>query len=157
MPIFHGLRATIHDAIAILPKIGVLYPFPEPDKDKIIVLGFTLKFESGKTYFLIVNAALNEELFLKIAGQNLKVVEVDASYTKPFTAGVGISPCPPCVNALLGAFTDDLPANPPMPYNYTGNPPSNLQTTSGTGLYRLAYKDTVQLVLQGTNMIAPES
>ncbi|KAJ8770166.1 hypothetical protein K2173_011501 [Erythroxylum novogranatense] len=249
--------------------------------------GFSLKVERGKTYLLrIVNAAVNDELFLRIAGHNLTVVEVDASYTKRFTTdtifigpgqttnalltanknvgkyaivvspfmdtvvavdnvtalaflrykgtlafsppvltntpainatpvamnfmnnlrslnskeypakvpldvdhslffaiGVGINPCPTCVNgsksvadinnvsfvmpttALLqahyynisGVFTQDFPANPPNPYNYTGNPPTNLQTTNGTRLYRLAYNDTVQVVLQGTSMIAPES
>ncbi|KAK9714145.1 hypothetical protein RND81_06G074500 [Saponaria officinalis] len=47
--------------------------------------GFNLKVESGKTYMLrIINAALNEELFLKVAGHNLTVVEVDATYVKPF-------------------------------------------------------------------------
>ncbi|KAJ6772670.1 MULTI-COPPER OXIDASE [Salix koriyanagi] len=32
------LRATIHGAIVILPKKGVHYPFPKPDKEKIIIL-----------------------------------------------------------------------------------------------------------------------
>lgn len=32
----------------------------------------------------IINAALNEELFFKIAGHKLTVVEVDATYVKPF-------------------------------------------------------------------------
>ncbi|KAK4275193.1 hypothetical protein QN277_018319 [Acacia crassicarpa] len=47
--------------------------------------GFNLQVEQGKTYLLrIINAALNEELFFKIAGHQLTVVEVDAVYTKPF-------------------------------------------------------------------------
>ncbi|XP_057477028.1 laccase-4-like [Actinidia eriantha] len=47
--------------------------------------GFRLSVESGKTYMLrIINAALNEELFFKIAGHKLTVVEVDATYVKPF-------------------------------------------------------------------------
>lgn len=32
-------RATVHGAIVILPKLGVPYPFPKPDKEEIIVLG----------------------------------------------------------------------------------------------------------------------
>ena len=41
--------------------------------------------QPGNTYLLrIINAALNEELFFKIAGHELTVVEVDAVYTKPF-------------------------------------------------------------------------
>ncbi|XP_038719681.1 laccase-4-like [Tripterygium wilfordii] len=324
------LRATMHGAIVILPKRGVAYPFPKPDKEKIIIFaewwkadveavvnqytqtgmppnvsdahtingypgpvpncsskGYTLHVDGGKTYLLrIINAALNDELFFKIAGHNLTVVEVDASYTKPFqtdtifigpgqttnailatdkatgkylitispfmdttvavnnitafaflryngtpafppttltsippinatavttkfinslrslnskqypakvpltidhslffTIGVGVNPCATCVNgsrviaavnnvtfimptvALLqahyynigGVFTDDFPANPPIPFNYTGNPPSNMATNNGTRLYRLSFNSTVQVVIQGTSMIAPES
>lgn len=243
--------------------------------------------ESGKKYLLrIINAALNEELFFKIAGHQLTVVEVDASYTKPFktdtifigpgqttnviltadqaigkyliatspfmdtivatdnqlsagsvrykgtppypsisltsippkngtsvtttfqnslkslnskeypanvpltvdhslllAVGVGVNPCSTCVNgtrvvadinnitfvmpttALLqahyfnisGVFTEDFPANPPTPYNYTGTPPANMQTVNGTKVYKLAYNSTVQVVIQGTSIIAPES
>lgn len=52
---------------------------------QILAGGFTLPVESGKTYMLrLINAALNEELFFKIAGHQLTVVEVDALYVKPF-------------------------------------------------------------------------
>ncbi|CAI0555202.1 unnamed protein product, partial [Linum tenue] len=100
-----------------------------------------------------------------------------------FAIGVGINPCPTCVNGtktvadinnvsfvlpivallqahyfkLQGIFTDDFPANPPSPYNYTGNPPANLQTTNGTKVYRLGFNETVEVVLQGTSLITPES
>lgn len=234
----------------------------------------------------IINAAVNDEVFFKIAGHNITVVEVDASYVKPlktdtvfiapgqttnvlltadqpagkyliaispfmdtvvavdnltatatlfykgpysisqttltamppqnatpvadafinslkslnskkypanfpltvdhsllFAVGVGINPCSTCVNgsravgdinnvtfvmpttALLqahyynisGVFTDDFPGNPPIPFNYTGNTPTNVQTMNGTKVYRLAYNSTVQVVLQGTTFLAPES
>ncbi|KAF6165799.1 hypothetical protein GIB67_012696 [Kingdonia uniflora] len=100
-----------------------------------------------------------------------------------FTVGLGVNPCATCVNgsrvvadinnvsfvmpttALLqahyfnisGVFTDDFPGNPPIPFNYTGTPPTNLQTTNGTRLYRLAYNSTVQVVLQDTGIIALEN
>ncbi|KAK6122079.1 hypothetical protein DH2020_044177 [Rehmannia glutinosa] len=100
-----------------------------------------------------------------------------------FAIGVGVNPCSTCLNktrvvadinnvtfvmpttALLqahyynisGVYTDDFPANPAMPYNYTGNPPTNMQTLNGTKVYRLGYNSTVQIVLQGTSIIAPES
>ncbi|XP_044473121.1 laccase-4-like [Mangifera indica] len=251
--------------------------------------GFTLPVENGKTYMLrIINAALNEELFFKIAGHKLTVVEVDASYVKPFkidtvviapgqttnvlvtadqnsgkylvtaspfmdspiavdnvtatatlhysgtlantpttltkppsqnatavannfidslrslnsktyparvpknvdhnllfTVGLGVNPCPSCkagngsrvvasmnnvtfvmpATALLqahffnisGVFTTDFPGNPPNVFNYTGNPPANLQTSSGTKVYRLDYNSTVQLVLQDTGIIFLEN
>ncbi|KAL5721167.1 laccase [Ranunculus cassubicifolius] len=100
-----------------------------------------------------------------------------------FTASLGFNPCPTCPSgnrvvaalnnvtfvmpstALLqahyfnlgGIFTDDFPNKPPVAYNYTGVQPSNLQTETGTRLYRLPYNSTVQLVLQDTGMIAPEN
>ncbi|MBA0571403.1 hypothetical protein Golob_004980 [Gossypium lobatum] len=247
----------------------------------------TLHVETGKTYLLrVINAAVNDELFFKIANHNLTVVEVDACYTKPFetdtlflgpgqtttallkadqgigkyliaispfmdtvvavdnltgigylrynhtlaftpttfvaipavnatpvtsvfsdslrslnsklypanvpltidhslffTIGVGINPCATCFNgsravaainnvsfvmpttAILqahyyginGVFTDDFPAKPAIPFNYTGTPPSVVQTMNGTKVYRLAYNSTVQLVIQGNTIIAPES
>ncbi|XVE99704.1 hypothetical protein REPUB_Repub03eG0223400 [Reevesia pubescens] len=321
----------MHGAIVILPKKGVPYPFPKPDKEKIIILGewwkadteavvnqatqtglppnvsdahtinghsgpvpncstagaYTLHVQNGKTYLLrVINAAVNEELFFKIAGHNLTVVKVDAAYTKPFKTdtlflgpgqtttalltadqgigkyliaispfmdtivavdnltgigylrynntlaftpttlvsiplvnatsvtsvfseslrslnskkypanvpltvdhsllfviGIGVNPCATCFNgsrvvaainnvtfdmpttALLqahyygisGVFTDDFPGKPLIPYNYTGTTPSNLQTLNGTRLYRLAYNSTVQLVIQGNSVVAPES
>ncbi|KAK6120290.1 hypothetical protein DH2020_045981 [Rehmannia glutinosa] len=123
------LRATVHGALVILPKLGVPYPFPKPDHEPVVVLGewwksdteavinqalksglapnvsdshtinghpgpisncpttggYSLTVSPGKTYMLrLINAALNEELFFKIAGHKLTVVEVDATYVKPF-------------------------------------------------------------------------
>ncbi|KAI4306645.1 hypothetical protein L6164_029905 [Bauhinia variegata] len=132
------LRATVHGALVILPKLGVPYPFPKPHMEQVIILGewwksdteavinealksglapnvsdahtingfsgpvqgcssqegFKLEAEPGKTYLLrIINAALNEELFFKIAGHQFTVVEVDAVYTKPFkTNTITIAP-----------------------------------------------------------------
>ncbi|CAJ1970980.1 unnamed protein product [Sphenostylis stenocarpa] len=324
------LRATVYGGIVILPKRGISYPFPKPDKEKIIILGewwksdveavlnqaessglppnisdahtinghagpvpgctsqgYTLHVESGKTYLLrIINAALNDELFFKIAGHKLTVVEADASYVKPFgtdtifmspgqttnvllTANqgvgkyliavtpfmdapigfdnvtsiatlrykstapypkttlttipalnatpltvdfidslrslnskeyparvpltvdhslffaitVGLNPCSACLigsrlvsainnitfllptTSLLeahyynvkGVFTDDFPAHPPVVFNYTGTQPANIQTNNGTRLYRLNFNSTVQIILQGTAMLAPEN
>ncbi|XP_020588518.1 laccase-22-like [Phalaenopsis equestris] len=327
------LRATVHGAIVIKPKLHVPYPFPNPHQELVLILGewwkadteavinqatktgqapnisdahtinghpgpistcvspqdgYKLQVNRGKTYLLrIVNAALNEDLFFKVAGHKLTVVEVDAVYTKPFivdtvlitpgqttnvllttdkssgnylvtastfmdamiiavdnhtatatlqykgtlatsplstvevpqrnatplatsfadslrslnsktypanvpqnvdhsllfTIGLGINPCPTCINgsrvvaainnvsfvmpemALLeahffnkqGVFTTDFPGKPPVAFNYTGSGPTNLQTTNGTRLYRIAYNSTVQVVLQDTGIIAPES
>ncbi|KAG9453921.1 hypothetical protein H6P81_006825 [Aristolochia fimbriata] len=145
------LRATVHGAIVILPKLKVPYvpyPFPTPHKERVIILaewwkadtenvinqamalgaapnvsdahtinghpgpvancstqkGYTLKVESGKTYLLrLVNAALNEELFFKIAGHQLTVVEVDATYTKPFTTDTVLIAPGQTTNVLLKA------------------------------------------------------
>lgn len=55
---------------------------------------YALQVKSGKTYLLrIINAAVNDELFFSIAGHNMTVVEIDATYTKPFAAStVQLSP-----------------------------------------------------------------
>ncbi|KAK9126219.1 hypothetical protein Scep_015065 [Stephania cephalantha] len=325
------LRATVHGAIVILPKLGVPYPFRAPYKEVIVILGewwksdveavigeaessglapnvsdahtinghpgplsicplkdfFTLQVKSGKTYMLrIINAALNEELFFKIARHRLTVVEVDAAYTKPFktdtiltspgqttnalltadqlsgeflvivspfieslisvdsatatgvirysntlvnspttltkpplhnatsvatafikslrslnsknypakvplatdhslffTVGLGINPCSTCskgirvvadinnitfvmpTTPLLQAhyfnisevFTDDFPGHPPISFNYTAIETMHLQTKYGTKVYRLSYNSSVQVVLQDTGLIAPDS
>ncbi|CAN4126208.1 unnamed protein product [Withania somnifera] len=327
------LRATVHGAIVILPKLGVPYPFPKPDHEAVVILaewwksdteavinqaiksglapnvsdahtinghpgavsncpsqgGYTLSVDPGKSYMLrVINAALNEELFFKIAGHKMTVVEVDATYVKPFktdtiiiapgqttnvivtadqgsgkymvaaspfmnapiavdnvtatatlhysgtlassittltstppknatpvansfidslrslnskkypakvpknvdhslffTVGLGVNPCPTCKQGngsrvvasinnvtftmptvailqahffgIKGVYTTDFPQNPPLKFNYTGTPPTNLATTSGTKVYRLSYNATVQIVLQDTGIISPEN
>ncbi|KAF9598494.1 hypothetical protein IFM89_028026 [Coptis chinensis] len=66
--------------------------------------GFSLQVETGKTYMLrIINAALNEELFFKIAGHKLTVVEVDAIYTKPFKTDTILVAPGQTTNVLLTA------------------------------------------------------
>ncbi|MED6145202.1 Laccase-4 [Stylosanthes scabra] len=145
------LRATVHGAIVILPKLGlgVPYPFPKPNREHVILLsewwksdteavinealksglapnvsdahtinghvgpiqgcsskeeGLTLKVKAGNTYLLrIINAALNEELFFKVAGHNLTVVEVDATYTKPFNTNTIVIAPGQTTNVLLKA------------------------------------------------------
>ncbi|XP_022983313.1 laccase-4-like [Cucurbita maxima] len=102
-----------------------------------------------------------------------------------FTVGLGINPCPTCkaangsrvvasinnitfvmpTTALLqahffktkGVFSTDFPGNPPHKFNYSGPGPKNLQTTSGTKLYKLQYNSTVELVLQDTGIVTPEN
>ncbi|KAK1365486.1 Laccase [Heracleum sosnowskyi] len=142
------LRATVHGAIVILPKRGVPYPFPKPDKEVVVVLAeywkadteavinqaqksglapnvsdahtinglpgpvsncstqhaFKLSVNAGKSYMLrIINAALNEELFFKIAGHKLTVVEVDATYVKPFKTDTIVIAPGQTTNVLLTA------------------------------------------------------
>nr|WBW48347.1 laccase 4 [Paeonia lactiflora] len=66
--------------------------------------GLKLQVENGKTYLLrIINAALNEELFFKIAGHKLTVVEVDATYVKPFKIDTILIAPGQTTNALITA------------------------------------------------------
>ncbi|CAN0879759.1 IRX12 [Linum grandiflorum] len=66
--------------------------------------GFKLPVQAGKTYMLrLINAALNEELFFKIAGHKLTVVEVDATYVKPFKTDVVLIAPGQTTNVLISA------------------------------------------------------
>ncbi|KAL7248488.1 hypothetical protein ACSBR2_003257 [Camellia fascicularis] len=75
-----GLAPNVSDAHTINGHPGPVSNCPSQGGG-----GFTLSVHSGKTYMLrVINAGLNEELFFKIAGHQLTVVEVDATYVKPF-------------------------------------------------------------------------
>ncbi|CAI0426051.1 unnamed protein product [Linum tenue] len=51
----------------------------------------------------LINAALNEELFFKIAGHKLTVVEVDATYVKPFKTDTVLIAPGQTTNVLVSA------------------------------------------------------
>ncbi|KAL8152720.1 hypothetical protein V2J09_010480 [Rumex salicifolius] len=78
-----GSAPNISDAFTINGLPGPLYSKCST-KDT-----FKLKVKPGKTYLLrLINAALNDELFFRIANHTLTVVEVDAVYVKPFKTDV---------------------------------------------------------------------
>ncbi|PON37107.1 Laccase [Parasponia andersonii] len=77
-----GAAPNISDAFTINGKVGDFYPCSKHDI-------YRLKVVRGKTYMLrIINAALNNQLFFKIANHTLTVVAVDASYTDPYITDV---------------------------------------------------------------------
>ncbi|CAL5417700.1 unnamed protein product [Camellia sinensis] len=85
---FVRIGGTPNDSDAFINgQPGDLYPCSKPGTFKLTV-------EHGKTYLLrIMNAAMNEILFLAIAKHKLTVVGADASYTKPLKAKyITISP-----------------------------------------------------------------
>lgn len=83
----YGGGPNSSDAYTINGLPGPLYPCSAKDT-------FIQAVEPGKTYLLrIINAALNDELFFAVANHSLKVVEIDAAYTKPFsTPAIMIAP-----------------------------------------------------------------
>ncbi|KAK7842983.1 laccase-4 [Quercus suber] len=110
-------------------------------------------------------------ILTSVPAQNATPVKVplNIDHSLLFTVGVGVNPCATCVNGsqlvadinnlsfkhitltyIPGVFTDDFPGNPPIPFNYTGNPSTNIQTMNGTRLYRLPHNATLQIVFQGT-------
>lgn len=59
--------------------------------------------------------------------------------------------------SLNGSFTSDFPDNPLPPFDFTGNPPSNLQSRVGTKADSIEFNSNVQLVLQGTSLVSKEN
>lgn len=101
-----------------------------------------------------------------------------------YTIGLGRNACPTCLNGtklaaslnnisfvmprigllqahfskIKGVFRTDFPDRPPKSFNYTGAPlTSNLGTSLGTRLSRIAFNSTVELILQDTNLLTVES
>ncbi|WOK95845.1 laccase-3 [Canna indica] len=77
-----GAAPNVSDAFMINGQPGDLYKCS--NKETTI---FPVKV--GETNLLrFINAALNNELFISIAGHSMTVVAADAAYTKPFTTSV---------------------------------------------------------------------
>lgn len=65
---------------------------------------YRLTVDNGKTYLLrIINAALDHQLFFKIAGHSFTVVAIDATYTNPYTTDVIVTAPGQTVDALMVA------------------------------------------------------
>lgn len=104
---------------------------------------YKLEVEKGKTYLLrIINAALNNQHFFKIAGHHFIVVAVDAGYTKPYKTDVIVIAPGQTVDALMVA--DATPARyymAALPYISTVPSPQMLidsTTTTGIVQYKSA-------------------
>ncbi|EPS73068.1 hypothetical protein M569_01687, partial [Genlisea aurea] len=77
-----GAAPNVSDAYTINGQPGDLYRCSSQDT-KIIHI------DNGETKLLrVINAAMNQQLFFKIAGHRFTVVAADASYVKPFTTSV---------------------------------------------------------------------
>ncbi|XP_078179385.1 laccase-3-like [Carex rostrata] len=146
------LRATVHGALIIYPKLGSSYPFPKPHREFPVLIGewwnrdpisvlrqaqitggapnvsnaYTINGQPGDLYkcssqettvfpvspgetvlLRVINAAMNNEHFLSVAGHTMTVVAADAAYTKPFTTPF----------LLLGpGQTTDVLISAPEPY-----------------------------------------
>ncbi|XP_057864359.2 laccase-17 [Cryptomeria japonica] len=56
-----------------------------------------------------------------------------------------------------GVYTTRFPDNPPFPFNYTGTPPNNTRTLNDTRLKVIPFNSSIELVLQDTSVVGPES
>ncbi|TYH14147.1 hypothetical protein ES288_A06G196200v1 [Gossypium darwinii] len=77
-----GAAPNVSDAYTINAQPGDLYKCSSKETTVVPI-------DSGETNLLrVINAALNQPLFFKVANHKLTVVGADASYTKPFTTSV---------------------------------------------------------------------
>ncbi|CAO2143020.1 unnamed protein product [Urochloa humidicola] len=77
-----GAAPNISDALTVNGQPGDLYRCSSSDTA-------TFPVKSGETNLLrFINAALNTELFVSLAGHTMTVVGADASYTKPYSTSV---------------------------------------------------------------------
>ncbi|KAD3066377.1 hypothetical protein R6Q59_019446 [Mikania micrantha] len=103
---------------------------------------YRLNVVPGRTYLLrIINAALNNQFFFKIANHNLTVVAVDAAYTNPFRTDVVVIGPGQTTDVLLTANqSPGLYYMAAHPYASAIAVPFNANTTTGI----LAYPNTTQ-------------
>ncbi|PQQ12485.1 laccase-11 [Prunus yedoensis var. nudiflora] len=133
-----------------MPKQGTGFPFLQPYGEVNIVLGESVHENGGIT---------TSKRLLK------KETDWDCHQTcqmhTPLMESQGLS-FHVLKNAhyfnTKGVFTTDFPDSPPIPFNYTGAPlTANLATKLGTGLNKIVFNSTADLVLQDTNLLTVES
>ncbi|KAL8061029.1 hypothetical protein ABFX02_02G062400 [Erythranthe guttata] len=133
---------------------------------------FTSKFKSlaSKDHPIEVPLKINTHLFftvsvnlLNCSGEN----PCDGPYGKRFSASVNnVSFVPPKIDILRayyynvsGVFGRNFPENPPKKFDYTGEDLGDEYLTPefGTRVLVLEYNASVELVLQGTNVLASDN
>ncbi|XP_071714837.1 laccase-4-like [Rutidosis leptorrhynchoides] len=60
-------------------------------------------------------------------------------------------------NKSKGVYNTDFPTNPLVQFDYTGIPPKNMLTKNGTKVAVLPFNTRLELVMQDTSIIGPES
>ncbi|GKV08077.1 hypothetical protein SLEP1_g19759 [Rubroshorea leprosula] len=142
-----GAGPNVSDAYTLNGLPGPLYNCSGKDT-------FKLKVKPGKTYMLrLINAALNEELFFRIANHTLTVVEADAVYVKPFKTSILLISPGQTTNVLL-----KTKSNPPnatffmlaRPY-FTGMGTFDNSTVAGI----LEYEQTPSTNLKNRPLLKP--
>ncbi|KAJ7977858.1 Laccase [Quillaja saponaria] len=123
----NGAGPNVSDAYTINGLPGPLYNCSQKET-------FKLKVKPGKTYLLrLINAALNDDLFLSIANHTLTTIEADAVYVKPFKTNILLIAPGQTTNVLLETKHQNPKANfliAARPY-FTGQGTFDNTTTAG--------------------------
>ncbi|GAB4833917.1 hypothetical protein Ancab_032164 [Ancistrocladus abbreviatus] len=135
-----GGAPNISNAYLINGQPGDFYPCSSNGTYKV-------QFTEGQTYLLrIINAALNSQLFFKIANHNMTVVSIDAVYTEPYPTDV--------ILVAPGQTTDVLvKADQPVgsyymaarPYDSTSGVTFDNTTTTGIVIYHGSKSSTPKM------------
>ncbi|KAI3677504.1 hypothetical protein L6452_36768 [Arctium lappa] len=132
-----GSAPNNSDAYTINGWPGDLYSCPSNKT-------YRLEVEPGRTYLLrIINAALNNQFFFKIANHNMTVVGVDAAYTNPLLTDVIILGPGQTTDVLITA--NQSPGSYYMaahPYASAAGVPFNNSTTTAILAYQNATPST---------------
>ncbi|OWM64643.1 laccase-17-like [Punica granatum] len=98
---------------------------------------FKLRVKPGKRYLLrLINAALNDELFFRIANHSLTVVETDAVYVKPFKTDTVLITPGQTTNVLLKAMPHAPNATFVMAAQPYATGPAAFDNTTVTGFLK---------------------
>ncbi|XP_039128836.1 laccase-7-like [Dioscorea cayenensis subsp. rotundata] len=139
------------DAYTINGRMGDLYRCSSKHTYK-------LEVEPGQTYMLrIINAAMNNQLFFKIAGHSFTVVAVDASYTMPYKTDVLVLAPGQTVDVLMVADA------PPGQYymaarayiSAVGPPNTPFDNTTTTGILQYKCNNVPPSTNTGSLIIMP--
>ncbi|CAM0905147.1 unnamed protein product [Alopecurus aequalis] len=114
--------------------------------------GYELAVQHGKTYLLrLINAALNYELFFKVAGHAFTVVAADACYTDPYDTDVIVLAPGQTVDALMHA--DTTPGRYYMAAQVYQSVANATYTATTTALLRYERDDATAAATAGTSRI----
>lgn len=135
-----GNAPNVSDAYTINGQPGDLYSCSSNNT-------FRLNVVQGKTYLLrIINAALNNQLFFKIADHKMTVVAVDALYTNPYVTDVVVTGPGQTTDVL---FTADQPRSlyymAANPYASAAGIQFDNTTTTGIIVYNGATQSTPKM------------
>ncbi|KAK9286359.1 hypothetical protein L1049_014753 [Liquidambar formosana] len=153
------------------PSPSLFLPHLPPNNRTQAATNFTKQLRSlaSKDHPSKVPLKIDTHLFFTISVNLLNCTDKPCKgpFGKRFSASLNnISFVTPSIDVLQayyygihGVFEKDFPSNPPEEFNYTGdNLPENLLTPAfGTKVNVLEYNSSVELILQGTNVLASDN
>ncbi|XP_042493059.1 laccase-14 [Macadamia integrifolia] len=153
------------------PPTSPQFPSLPPHNQTQAATNFTKRLRSlaSKDHPIDVPKDIDTRLFYTISVNLLNCTNTPCKgpYGKRFSASVNnISFVTPSIDLLRayyyrihGVFEEDFPSKPPKSFNYTADhlPENFLTPAFGTKVKILEYNSSVELILQGTNVLASDN